>query len=48
MITEIDAGHVIYDDLELMGLERRLKGHLKRVDLMGKSLWSVRRFLMKA
>jgi len=28
MITEIDAGHVIYDDLELMGMERRLKGHL--------------------
>lgn len=48
MITEIDAGHVIYDDLELMGMERRLKGHLKRVDLMGKNLWSVRRFPMMA
>lgn len=46
MITEIDAGHVIYDDLELMGLERRLKGHLKKGGLDGKSLWSVRRFPM--
>ena len=35
MITEIDAGHVIYDDLELMGLERRLKGHLKKGGLDG-------------
>lgn len=48
MITEIDAGHVIYDDLELMGLERRLKGHLTKGGLEGKDLWSVRRFLMKA
>ena len=35
MITEIDAGHVIYDDLELMGLERRLKGHLTKGGLEG-------------
>lgn len=28
MMTEVDAGHVIYDDLESLGLERRLKGHL--------------------
>lgn len=28
MITEIDAGHVLYKDLGFMGLERRLKGHL--------------------
>ena len=35
MITEIDAGHVIYDDLELMGLERRLKGHLTNGGLEG-------------
>lgn len=28
MITEIDAGHIIYDDLSFLGLERRLKGHL--------------------
>lgn len=35
MITEIDAGHVIYDDLEFMGLERRLKGHLVKGGLDG-------------
>ena len=33
MITEIDAGHIIYDDLASMGLERRLKGHLKKGSL---------------
>lgn len=37
MITEIDAGHVIYDDLAFMGLERRLKGHLKTGRLDGES-----------
>lgn len=35
MITEIDAGHVIYDDLAFMGLERRLKGHLRNGSLDG-------------
>lgn len=27
-MTEIDAGHVIFDDLKELGLECRLKGHL--------------------
>ncbi len=35
MITEIDAGHIIYDDLDSMSLERRLKGHLKKGSLNG-------------
>ena len=35
MITEIDAGHVIYDDLDFMGLERRLKGHITKGSLDG-------------
>ena len=35
MITETDAGHVIFDDLESLGLERRLKGHLKTGGLDG-------------
>ena len=37
MITEIDAGHIIYDDLASMSLERRLKGHLKKGSLNAKS-----------
>lgn len=35
MITETDAGHIIFDDLEPIGLERRLKGHLKNGKLDG-------------
>lgn len=35
MITEIDAGHIIYDDLSAMQMERRLKGHLQRGYLNG-------------
>lgn len=35
MITETDAGHVIFDDLKSLGLERRLKGHLKTGSLDG-------------
>lgn len=35
MITEIDAGHIVYDDLEFMGLARRLKGHLVKGGLDG-------------
>lgn len=42
MMTEIDAGHVIYRDLEILdsdgyGLERRLKGHLHTGRLDGES-----------
>lgn len=37
MITEIEVGHIIYDDLAFMGLERRLKGHLKTGSLDGES-----------
>lgn len=37
MITEIDAGHIIYDDLSFMCMERRLKGHLKTGRLNGES-----------
>lgn len=37
MMTEIDAGHVIYDDLESLGLEMRLKGHLHTGRLDGES-----------
>ena len=35
MITETDAGHIIFDDLDSLGLERRLKGHLKTGRLDG-------------
>ncbi len=35
MITEIDAGHIVYDDLSFLGLERRLKGHLLKGTLDG-------------
>lgn len=35
MITEIDAGHIIYEDLAFLGLERRLKGHLLKGTLEG-------------
>lgn len=37
MMTEIDAGHILYDDLESLGLERRLKGHLHTGRLDGES-----------
>lgn len=37
MITEIEVGHIIYDDLAFMGMERRLKGHLKTGALDGES-----------
>lgn len=38
MITEIDAGHVIYNDLSPMQMERRLKGHLLRGTINGEEV----------
>lgn len=35
MITEIDAGHIVYDGFAFMGLERRLKGHLVKGEIDG-------------
>lgn len=37
MITEIDAGRIVYKLLSFMGMERRLKGHLKTSSLDGES-----------
>lgn len=37
MITETDAGYIVYDDLSQMGLEMRLKGHLKKGSLEGEA-----------
>lgn len=37
MITEQEIGHIIYDALKPMGLEMRLKGHLKMGRLDGES-----------
>ena len=38
MITEIDAGHIIYNDLGAIGLERRLKGHLLQGTMNGEEV----------
>lgn len=35
MITEIDAGRIVYELLSFMEMERRLKGHLKTGTLVG-------------
>lgn len=37
MITETDAGHIIFDDLRTLGLEIRLKGHLHTGRLDGET-----------
>lgn len=38
MITEIDAGHVVYNDLSPLNLERRLKGHLLHGTINGEEV----------